>query len=80
MEADTRRQSVARMSNDHAYNVLWGTAAEDGAFLCECSGPSCAAEIRLTSSQYVNLRDRGEFVCAPGHHAATPYAVSPTVS
>lgn len=79
MEADNRRLSVARMTNDHTYNVLWGTAAEHGAFRCECKSPSCAVQVRLTPSEYVHLRDRGRFVYAPGHYGTTPQAVSPTV-
>jgi hypothetical protein len=61
-----RSQSGFRNANDHAYNVLWGLAAKEGVFLCEC-GDSCAVEVLLTSSEYVGLRDRGELVYAPGH-------------
>lgn len=66
METDIRTQSGSRNANDHAYNVMWGFAAEDGVFLCEC-GDSCADEVLMTSQEYVGLRDRGELVYAPGH-------------
>jgi hypothetical protein len=62
--------------NDHIYNVSWGIVAEEGAFLCECSSSSCAAEVPMTPSKYVRLRDRGELVYAPGHGDAIPLAVS----
>lgn len=67
METDSPTQSVPRMVNDHIYNVLWGVVAEEGAFLCECRGSSCATEVPMTPSNYVRLRDRGELVYAPGH-------------
>jgi hypothetical protein len=66
VEVDIRRHGGSWNANDHAYNVMWGLAAKDGVFLCEC-GDSCAVEVLLTCSEYVGLRDRGEFVCAPGH-------------
>ena len=71
MEIYSRKQSVPRMVNDHIYNVLWGSAARDGAFLCECRGSSCAVEVVMTPSEYVRLRDRGALVYAPGHAGAT---------
>lgn len=80
MEVDSGKQSVPRMVNDHIYNVLWGFAAEDGAFLCECRGSSCAVEVLMRPSEYLRLRDRGELVYARGHEGATPQAVSPIVS
>jgi hypothetical protein len=69
---DSRKQSVSRMANDHIYNVLWGCAAEDGAFLCECSGSSCTVEVLMRPSEYVRIRDRGGLVYAPGHNGAMP--------
>jgi hypothetical protein len=69
------RQDVSRIANDRIYNVLWGFAAVDGAFVCECRGSSCAVEVTMTPLEYVHLRDRGELVYAPGH-GATPPAVS----
>lgn len=70
METDSLNQSVPRAVNDHIYNVLWGIVAEEGAFLCECRGSSCATEVLLTPSKYGRLRDRGELVYAPGHDDA----------
>ena len=72
METDIRKLSLSRAVNDHIYNVLWGTVAEEGAFLCECRGSSCATEVVMTPSKYVRLRDRGELVYAPGHDDAIP--------
>jgi hypothetical protein len=69
---DSRKQGVSQMANDHIYNVLWGVAGDDGAFLCECSGSSCAVEVVMTPPEYVRLRDRGELVYAPGHDGASP--------
>ena len=66
METDIRKQNGSRNANDHAYNVMWGLAAEDGVFLCECMD-SCAVEVPMTSSEYAGLRDRGELIYAPGH-------------
>lgn len=80
METVTRTQSVSRMANDRIYNVLWGFAADDGAFHCECRDSSCAVEVLLTPSEYVRLRDRGGLVYASGHDGATSQAVSPIVS
>jgi hypothetical protein len=70
VETDSRNENVPRAVNDHIYNVLWGIVAEEGAFLCECRGSSCATEVLLTPSKYVRLRDRGELVYAPGHDDA----------
>jgi len=72
VETDSRKQSVSWMANDHIYNVLWGVAGEDGAFLCECNGSSCTVEVPMTPSEYVRLRDRGELVYAPDHDGAIP--------
>lgn len=70
METDIRYESGSRNArNDHACDVIWGLAAEDGAFLCECED-SCAVEVRMTSTEYVGLRARGERVYAPGHDGA----------
>ncbi len=71
MKTDTPIQSAPRMVNDHIYNVLWGIVADEGAFLCECRGASCATEVLMTPSTYVRLRDRGELVYAKGHGDAT---------
>ena len=79
MESDGPQKSVSPLANDHIYNVLWGIVAEDGAFLCECGGPSCAGEVVMRPSEYLSLRDRGGSVYAPGHRAA-PQAVSAIVS
>jgi hypothetical protein len=70
VETNVRSESGARNANDHVYNVMWGCAAEDGVFVCEC-GDSCAVEVLMTPSEYVGLRDRGELVCAPGHAGPT---------
>jgi hypothetical protein len=66
VETDIRNQSGSRGANDHAYNVMWGFAADDGVFSCECSD-SCAVEVSMTCSEYAGLRDRDEPVYAPGH-------------
>ena len=79
MESDASQKRVSPMANDHIYNVLWGIVAKDGAFHCECGGPSCAGEVVMGPSEYVRLRDRGGLVYAPGHRAALQ-AVSPIVS
>jgi hypothetical protein len=44
-----------------------GFAADNGEFLCECEGSSCIEEVPMRLSEYVRLRDREEFVYAPGH-------------
>jgi hypothetical protein len=67
VEADATKQSVSRFVNDRVYQVLLGFAADDGAFLCECEGSSCVQEVPMRLSEYVRLRDREEFVYAPGH-------------
>jgi hypothetical protein len=72
VETDSSIQRVHPMGNDHTYNVLWGIVAEEGAFVCECGDSSCAAEVRMTPSNYVRLRNRGELVYAPGHGDAVP--------
>jgi len=72
VEIDSHKQSVPRMVNDRIYNVLWGFAAEDGAFLCECRGSSCTVEVLMTPSEYVRLRDRREIVYALGHDGVIP--------
>ena len=74
MGTDSRKLSVSRTGNDHIYNVLWGVVAEDGAFRCECND-SCIVEVLMRPSEYVRLRDRGEFVYAPGHDGAIPQNV-----
>jgi hypothetical protein len=55
------------MVNDRVYDVLLRFAAGDGAFLCECETSSCVEEVAMTLSEYVRMRDRDEFVYAPGH-------------
>jgi hypothetical protein len=72
-----RSQSGSRHANDHSYNVMWGLAAKEGVFLCEC-GDSCAVEVQLTSSEYVGVRDRGELVYAPGHDSLAAGRAAPT--
>jgi hypothetical protein len=72
-------QSGFRNANDHAYNVMWGFAAKDGVFLCEC-GDSCAVEVQLTSSEYMGVRDRGELVYAPGHDGLAAAGLAPTAN
>jgi hypothetical protein len=69
VETDSASQKAV---NDHIYNILWGIVAEEGAFLCECKGSSCAAEVLMTPSKYLCLRHRGELVYAPGHGDAIP--------
>lgn len=77
MVTERQKQGVPRVVNDHIYNALWGVAAEEGVFVCECAGSSCPVVVPMTPSEYVRLRDRGELVYAPGHDSATPQAVSP---
>jgi hypothetical protein len=67
VEADGTKQSVSRLVNDRVYQVLLRFAADDGDFLCECEGSYCIEEVRMRLSEYVRLRDREEFVYAPGH-------------
>ena len=75
METDGTKQSVSRLVNDRVYQVLLAFAAKDGDFLCECEGSFCIEEVRMRLPEYVRLRDREEFVYAPGHDGhdgATP--------
>lgn len=67
MESYETKQRVSRLVNDRVYQVLLGFAADDGDFLCECEGSSCIEEVSMRLSEYVRLRDREEFVYAPGH-------------
>jgi hypothetical protein len=67
VETDGTKQKVSRLVNDRVYQVLLGFAVDDGAFLCECEGSSCVEEVSMRLSEYVRLRDREEFVYAPGH-------------
>ena len=67
VEADRTKQSVSRVVNDRVYQVLLGFAVDDGPFLCECEGSFCVEEVSMRLSEYVRLRDREEFVFAPGH-------------
>jgi hypothetical protein len=39
-ETDSHNQGVSRAVNDLIYNTLWGVAAEEGGFLCECGAPA----------------------------------------
>jgi hypothetical protein len=40
----------------------------DALFVCECSDPECTSSIRLTRSQYEDVRSSPErFVLLPGH-------------
>ena len=71
MEADVTKQRVSRLVNDRVYQLLKGFAADDGEFLCECEGSSCIEEVRMRLSEYVRLRDREEFIYAPGHDGVT---------
>jgi hypothetical protein len=75
VESVGNKQSTARVVNDRIYQVLLRFAAEDGAFLCECEGSLCVEEVPMRLSEYVRMRDREEFVYAPGHeghNGATP--------
>jgi hypothetical protein len=67
VETDGTKQSVSRLVNDRVYELLLGFAADDGEFLCECEGSSCIEGVPMRLSEYVRLRDREEFVYAPGH-------------
>jgi hypothetical protein len=67
VESDGTKQRVSRLVNDRVYQVLLGFAADDGEFLCECERSSCVEEVSMRLSEYVRLRDREEFVYAPGH-------------
>lgn len=80
MQTVSNKQGVPRRLNDHVYNALWGVAAQEGAFLCECAGSSCPVVVPMTTLEYVRLRDQGELVYAPGHADATTHAVSPIAS
>jgi hypothetical protein len=71
VESVGHKQSISRVVNDRVYEVLLRFAAEDGAFLCECEAPFCVEEVPMKLSEYVRLRDREEFVHAPGHDGAT---------
>jgi hypothetical protein len=72
MESDRNIQNLLRAANDHTFDVLWGTDAESGAFICECKGSSCGKPVAMKLSEYTRLRDRHEYVYAPGHEAAAP--------
>jgi hypothetical protein len=72
VEPDSDDQGVSRAVDDLIYTTLWGVAAEEGGFLCECRGSSCTAVIVMAPSEYVRLRDRGELVYAPDHDDAIP--------
>ncbi len=41
-------------------------------FRCECGGPDCQSEIRLTLAEYAALRDSYEPILAPGHDISRP--------
>jgi hypothetical protein len=71
VETDGTKQSVSRLVNDRVYQVLLALAADDGEFLCECEGSLCIEEVRMRLSEYVRLRDREEFIYAPGHDGVT---------
>jgi hypothetical protein len=70
VERDGNKQNVSRLVNDRVYQVLLGYAIEDGQFLCECDVSSCLEEVPMRLSEYVRMRDREEFVYAPGHDGA----------
>ncbi len=70
MESNFPKPAVSEAPNDHVYNVLWGVAAVEGSFSCECTESSCGASVTMTPAEYVRLRDRGELIFAPGHHGA----------
>jgi hypothetical protein len=70
VETDGTKQRVSRLVNDRLYQVLLGFAADGGEFLCECEASLCAEEVSMRLSEYVRLRDREEFVYAPGHDGA----------
>ncbi len=73
METGGPKISAERVvANDHIYNALWGVEGDGGAFVCECGDSPCPEVVRMTSSQYVRLRGRGELVYAPGHSDAIP--------
>ena len=59
-------EDSVRTANDRTYNLLWGLGEPGGAFLCECR-TFCADDVRMTLSEYMRLRDRGETLYAPGH-------------
>jgi hypothetical protein len=67
VETVGNKQSVSRIVNNRVYEVLLRFAAEDGEFLCECEDSLCVEEVPMKLSEYVRLRDREEFVYAPGH-------------
>jgi hypothetical protein len=67
VETDPTKRRVSRLVNDRVYQALLGFAADNGDFLCECEGSSCSEEVPMKLAEYVRLRDREEFVYAPGH-------------
>jgi hypothetical protein len=72
VEPDSHNQGVSQSVNDLIDNTLWGVAAEEGGFLCECGGSSCTAVVVMAPAEDVRLRDRGELVYAPDHGDAIP--------
>ena len=64
-------EDSVRTANDRTFNVLWGLGETGGVFLCECR-TFCTDEVRITLSQYMRLRDRGETLYAPGHVTPIP--------
>ena len=72
MKTDSRKPNVPRAVNDHLYNAMWGVAAEEGPFLCECGDSFCPVVVVMTPAEYVRLRGRDEFVYAPGHEGGIP--------
>jgi hypothetical protein len=72
VETDSRKPNVPRAVNDHLYNAMWGVAAEEGPFLCECGDSFCPVVVVMKPAEYVRLRGREEFVYAPGHEGGIP--------
>lgn len=70
MERHASIQELFKAANDHTFDLLWGTEAGAGAFLCECKRPVCGEVVSMTVSDFTRLRDRHGFVCAPGHDDA----------
>ena len=58
MKTDSRKPNVPRAVNDHLYNAMWGVAAEEGPFLCECGESFCPVVVVMTPAEYVRLRGR----------------------
>jgi hypothetical protein len=61
-----RKSVLFRQVNDTIDEVLQRFGAEDaGSFFCECPRAACEHRLALTTAQYAEIREGGEFVLAP---------------